>query len=496
MSSLDFYVQVLNWVIMEKDYRVKNNTYYDLLTHTPCHENLGFKIIHLRVTTGDKRVLDFINDGVRIIELYDKNIKKITDYLNLDTGKNNKLSYAKTKIGKTGKIDSTYRISSINATTIDTIVAYLNLRNPKPIISPNTDQNINEKNRLGINILNVSNSSSNSSSNFSSNSNSSSGSNSSSNCNSSSSMNNYSYRPPTPRPMNISNIDSIKWDNLDYYDKIKYIDLFHSNNNGRFLNIDKLTEVLPSMWKSFKYFTKTYSLVSNDEDSFTKIKNLLTERDTILINMADDININNEILYFNLDSKEYVESSFLCLYRFNDDDFKIISNNYFLFTHIRDKLKTKYGINVHNSLNNAANHDVGSSSSIILTNTLVPVHSIPSINNISLAVPIPISPIAPIVPIAPIAPARRKKLTDDDKFKVWDRYSRGGDTFLGLCYCCNKAINYKEKGTWEMGHIIPHSKGGSENVDNLRPICFSCNRAMKDMNMDDYINEYHPHNIQ
>jgi len=32
--------------------------------------------------------------------------------------------------------------------------------------------------------------------------------------------------------------------------------------------------------------------------------------------------------------------------------------------------------------------------------------------------------------------------------------------------------------TFEVGHNIPESKGGTTNIDNLRPICSKCNKSM------------------
>jgi 5-methylcytosine-specific restriction endonuclease McrA len=34
--------------------------------------------------------------------------------------------------------------------------------------------------------------------------------------------------------------------------------------------------------------------------------------------------------------------------------------------------------------------------------------------------------------------------------------------------------------SFETGHNIPESKGGSLDIDNLRPICSNCNRSMGD----------------
>jgi len=32
--------------------------------------------------------------------------------------------------------------------------------------------------------------------------------------------------------------------------------------------------------------------------------------------------------------------------------------------------------------------------------------------------------------------------------------------------------------TFEVGHNVPESKGGSTDLDNLRPICSKCNKSM------------------
>lgn len=33
---------------------------------------------------------------------------------------------------------------------------------------------------------------------------------------------------------------------------------------------------------------------------------------------------------------------------------------------------------------------------------------------------------------------------------------------------------------FEVGHNMPQSRGGSDNIDNLRPICSKCNKSMSD----------------
>lgn len=61
--------------------------------------------------------------------------------------------------------------------------------------------------------------------------------------------------------------------------------------------------------------------------------------------------------------------------------------------------------------------------------------------------------------------------------QVW--ISRMGKIFEAKCpttWCSNIIDVYD----FESGHNIPESKGGPTNIDNLIPICASCNRSMGD----------------
>jgi HNH endonuclease len=42
-------------------------------------------------------------------------------------------------------------------------------------------------------------------------------------------------------------------------------------------------------------------------------------------------------------------------------------------------------------------------------------------------------------------------------------------------------------GEWECGHIIASSMGGLTTINNLRPLCGSCNRSMGIENMKTYM---------
>ena len=41
---------------------------------------------------------------------------------------------------------------------------------------------------------------------------------------------------------------------------------------------------------------------------------------------------------------------------------------------------------------------------------------------------------------------------------------------------------------------MPESKGGSTNIENLRPICSKCNGSMATQNMEEFMKKYYPTN--
>ena len=59
--------------------------------------------------------------------------------------------------------------------------------------------------------------------------------------------------------------------------------------------------------------------------------------------------------------------------------------------------------------------------------------------------------------------------------------------------CCNTKINSKN---FIGGHIISRKNGGLDIVDNIVPVCESCNLSMSYKNMDEFIREYYPKNIE
>ena len=62
--------------------------------------------------------------------------------------------------------------------------------------------------------------------------------------------------------------------------------------------------------------------------------------------------------------------------------------------------------------------------------------------------------------------------------QVWIKHN--GKVFNKKCYIkwCNNEINVFN---FQVGHDIPRSKGGSNELKNLKPICSSCNLSMSNI---------------
>jgi 5-methylcytosine-specific restriction endonuclease McrA len=72
-------------------------------------------------------------------------------------------------------------------------------------------------------------------------------------------------------------------------------------------------------------------------------------------------------------------------------------------------------------------------------------------------------------------PYHKKNIPVALKKEVW--IHTNGENFKAKCYVkwCTTTIT---PFTFECGHNIPESKGGSTIINNLFPICSSCNKSM------------------
>lgn len=71
----------------------------------------------------------------------------------------------------------------------------------------------------------------------------------------------------------------------------------------------------------------------------------------------------------------------------------------------------------------------------------------------------------------------RKKIPKALREHVWIVYC--GEKFKHKCivtWCENIITPFN----FDVGHNVPVSKGGENNLNNLRPICSNCNKSMSD----------------
>lgn len=83
-------------------------------------------------------------------------------------------------------------------------------------------------------------------------------------------------------------------------------------------------------------------------------------------------------------------------------------------------------------------------------------------------------------------PEKRKPIPASVRHDVWDLYF---EKTAGECYCCRCEISVR---SWEAGHIKAAAMGGPDTVENLVPICSSCNKSMSTTNMLEFALTYYP----
>ena len=63
---------------------------------------------------------------------------------------------------------------------------------------------------------------------------------------------------------------------------------------------------------------------------------------------------------------------------------------------------------------------------------------------------------------------------------TWQRWI-GDDIAKAKCLCCG--VNEIKMNSFHCGHVISEADGGPTTVENLRPVCATCNLSMRTQNM-------------
>ena len=76
----------------------------------------------------------------------------------------------------------------------------------------------------------------------------------------------------------------------------------------------------------------------------------------------------------------------------------------------------------------------------------------------------------------------RKTIPKPVRIQVWNKYI-GEENGIGKCDVCENDIDSKN---FDCGHIISVKDNGETNIDNLIPICSTCNKSMGTQNLNDF----------
>ena len=114
-------------------------------------------------------------------------------------------------------------------------------------------------------------------------------------------------------------------------------------------------------------------------------------------------------------------------------------------------------------------------------------NSVPVSVPVSAPASVPASVPAPVTTAAVVEKKRKKPIPAALKRKVWAKWL-GEETGKAKCLCCN--LTDITQLNFHCGHIISEAEGGELKVDNLKPICQSCNSSMGTTNMDEFMKKY------
>ena len=111
---------------------------------------------------------------------------------------------------------------------------------------------------------------------------------------------------------------------------------------------------------------------------------------------------------------------------------------------------------------------------------------------VPLPVPVPVHVPVPVPvqnTVSKEIPEKKKKksIPATLKRKVWNKWI-GEEIGKTKCLCC--LLTEITQMSFHCGHIVAEARGGELKMDNLKPICSSCNSSMGTTNMDVFMKTY------
>jgi hypothetical protein len=82
--------------------------------------------------------------------------------------------------------------------------------------------------------------------------------------------------------------------------------------------------------------------------------------------------------------------------------------------------------------------------------------------------------------------SKKEKIPKALRDRVWDIHC-GKESAVGKCASCNCEISMRD---YDCGHKISQAHGGSTSIDNLVPLCKTCNRSMGATDFDEFVKRF------
>lgn len=87
---------------------------------------------------------------------------------------------------------------------------------------------------------------------------------------------------------------------------------------------------------------------------------------------------------------------------------------------------------------------------------------------------------------------KRKKIPKAIRTNVWKKYI-SPELMKGQCFVgCGTQI---EITNFEVGHVVAFARGGTDTIDNLRPICSLCNKSMGTTNLNEFMEKFKSNSV-
>ena len=83
----------------------------------------------------------------------------------------------------------------------------------------------------------------------------------------------------------------------------------------------------------------------------------------------------------------------------------------------------------------------------------------------------------------------RKTINTKLKNQIWLEEFEAKNSGNCPIWECKKVLDKSVSNSWQCGHLISVKNGGSNKLENFRPICPACNLQMSDTNWDEYVDK-------